>query len=297
MNPTLNTATAWRIELAKKLSGIYAEHTDIRMIVLGGSPSKNLSDRYSDLDIVVYWDTVDTEWLEKIPLKDFGLDRAFFRKSDDSDTCLESYYLETLKADFGHTTVREWNTWTSQVIDEYATDQGLLGTIRGFLDSIPLYGEELVYEWKSRLSPYPEELAIKIVKENLRFFVKGCLLNQGYKRDDLLFFYDGLSLMFKRILNILGGLNRVYLSTEEPRWIAYELEHMKIKPKNTWNRMKTALLSPGEEAIAILEELIDETFNLVEKHMPKIKVTEIRRRYEQSVEACDARPDFPDDGI
>ena len=293
MNSNLNHATKWRIELAKKLSEVYAEHPDIRMIVLGGSPSRNLSDRYSDLDIVVYWEKLDTEWLEKIPLKSLGLDRAFLRKSEDSDTCLESYYIDTLKADFGHTTVREWNTWTSKVIDEYATDQGLLGSIRGFLDSIPLFGEDLVHDWKSRLAPYPEDLAIKIVKENLRFFVRSCLLNQGYKRGDLLFFYDGLCLMFKRILNILGGLNRVYLSTEEPRWISYELEHMNIKPVDTWNRMKQALLSPGEEAISILEELIEDTFKLVDKHIPDITVSEIRRRYEQGVEACDKKPEFP----
>jgi len=109
----------------------------------------------------------------------------------------------------------------------------------------------------------------------------------------LLFFYDGLSLMFKRILNILGGLNRVYLSTEEPRWIKYELEHMEIKPVDAWKRMKTALLNPGVEAIAILEELIDETFELVEKHMPDIKISEIRRRYEQGVEACERKPELP----
>lgn len=293
MNSNLNQATKWRIELAKKLSEVYAEHTDIRMIVLGGSPSRNLSDRYSDLDIVVYWEKVDTEWLEKIPMKSLGLDRVFLRKSEDSDTCLESYYLDTLKADFGHTTVREWNTWTSKVIDEYATEQGLLGSVRGFLDSIPLHGEKRVQEWKSRLASYPEELANKIVKENLRFFVKDCLLNQGYKRGDLLFFYDGLCLMFKRILNILGGLNRVYLSTEEPRWISYELEHMDIKPADTWNRMKQALLSPGEEAISILEELIEETFKLVDQHMPDITISEIRRRYQQGVGACDKRPELP----
>lgn len=260
------------------------------MIVLGGSPSRGLSDSYSDLDIVVYWDAVDTAWLEAVPLRTIVRERSFLRKMGESEVYLESYYFGTLKVDVGHTSVHEWEEWTSKVLDTYDTEPGLQQTIGGFLDSVALYGAPLVEGWKNRLRAYPEELARRMVKENLRFYVRGCLLNQGFNRDDLLFYNDGLCLMFKKILGILAGINRVYFSIEEPRWISYEVEQMAIRPKDTWDRMKRALLNPGPQAVEILEGLINDVMGLVEQHMPEMNIAEIRSRYEQGVEACESKP-------
>jgi hypothetical protein len=290
VNNALNAASRWRIELAAEVAEFYARHQDVRMIVLGGSPSRGLSDSYSDLDMVVYWESIDIAWLEDVPLHSLGRDRWFFRKMGESAACLESYYFGTLKVDIGHTAMREWEQWTSKVLDDYDTEPGLQGTISGFLDSITLYGESLVEEWKNRLRPYPEELAKRMVKQHLRFYVRGCLLNQGFQRDDLLFYYDGLCLMFKNVIGILAGINRVYFSLDEPRWISYELERMPIRPANTWERMRRALQSPGPEAIDILEGLINDVMDLVDEHMPDMNVAEIRRRYEKGVEACDEKP-------
>jgi hypothetical protein len=114
--------------------------------------------------------------------------------------------------------------------------------------------------------------------------------NYRWKPDDLLFSYDGLCLMFKKILGILAGINRVYFFVEEPRWISYELERMPIRPSDTWERMKRALQSPGSEAVEILEGLIADVMALVEQHMPELNIAKIQRRYQKGVESCEAKP-------
>lgn len=59
MNPETNEASRWRIELARELSTHYSSHPEVRMVCLGGSPTKGISDAYSDLAIVVYWNELD----------------------------------------------------------------------------------------------------------------------------------------------------------------------------------------------------------------------------------------------
>jgi hypothetical protein len=127
-----------------------------------------------------------------------------------------------------------------------------------------------VGEWKERLASYPEELAVKVVRQHRRFFVPGYLLNQAYRRGDIIAYYDGVCMMLKNILNILAGLNRVYFSTEEPRWIAYYLDQMAIKPERAWERMERALSADAEEGVRILEDLIADTIALIEEHMPEL---------------------------
>ena len=61
------TASDWRIELAAELSKVYSAHEQVRMIVLGGSPSRGLSDEYSDIDMVVYWEVMDDNFITSHP--------------------------------------------------------------------------------------------------------------------------------------------------------------------------------------------------------------------------------------
>jgi hypothetical protein len=263
-------ASRWRIAFAEELIQFYVPRDDIQMAVLSGSPPKGLSDEYSDLDIIVFWKKIDVEWLEQNPLSEIMCDRKYFRKMGEADIYLESQYFGELKADFGHLTMVVWEEMVGDVLERHKADPSSLGSIAGFMTSLPLFGDELVDEWKARLAPYPEELAVKIVRQNRRFFVPGYLLNQAYRRGDVLAYYDGLCVMIKNLLNILAGLNRMYFSTEEPRWIGYYLDRMAIKPEATWERIQRALASDGEEGAEILEGLMADVLGLIREHMPEL---------------------------
>jgi hypothetical protein len=284
-----NDASLWRIELARELGRFYVPRDGIRMIVLGGSPSKGLSDAYSDLDIIVYWDEIDVPWLETVPLKDLDCRRELFKEMGEG-VYLESYYFGTMKVDFGHATMDSWKQWTDEVLVSHTPDPGLLGMIGGFIASIPLHGEELFNEWKERLSAYPDELARAVVRKNAFFYHRGVLEHQGLSRGDLIFFYDGACKMLKHLLSVLAGLNRVYMGTDEPRWIEYHLDRMRIRPENCWSRMKAVLLAERGKSLFELEALIDDVFDLVEAHMPEVDVSRSRHRFNLTVRPTEGRP-------
>ena len=270
MERALNDASRWRIELARELIRFYVPRDGILMAVLSGSPPKGLSDDYSDLDVIVFWDEIDTEWLEANPLLEVECERKYFRKTGEADVYLESYYFDELKVDFGHLTMAVWKEMVDGVLERHEADPSSLGSIAGFLTSLPLHGAGTVDEWKGRLAHYPDELALKIVRQHRRFFVPGYLLNQAFRRGDTLAYYDGLCLMLKNLLNIWAGLNRTYLSTEEPRWIEYYLDQMTIRPEDASGRMRRALSGTAEEGVGILESLMAETIALIEEHMPEL---------------------------
>lgn len=284
-------ASRWRIELAQELIRYYAPRDGIRMAVLSGSPPKGLSDEYSDLDVIVFWDVIDVRWLESNPLGGVQCERKYFRRMGGADVYLESYYFDELKVDFGHLTMAVWSETVDGVLGRHEADPSALGSIAGFLTSVPLYGAGAVEEWKRRLEQYPDELALKVVRSHRRFFVPGYLLNQAYRRGDVLAYYDGLCLMLKNLLDILAALNRMYFSTEEPRWIEYSLEAMTVKPEDAWGRIRRALTSDPEDGVDILEGLTDDVLALIEKHMPALADGYPDRRRAMTVRGRRAKPE------
>ncbi len=290
MNRQPGTASLWRIDLATELAKHYSAREEAKMIVLGGSPSKGLSDSYSDLDVVVYWDSIPLSWLEEIPLGSLNCRRELFKKMGEEDIYLESYYFQNLKVDFGHVTMTVWEELTRDVIERYDADPDKHGTIGGFLGAVPLHGQSLFGEWAERLSNWPDELARNVVKTYLRFYHRGVLLHQGLERGDLVFFYDGICRMLQNILGTLAGLNRTYYSPAEPRWVEYHLARMPLKPENAWPRIVSIFDAKRSEAASILEGLIDDVFDLVVKHMPEVDVTLSRHRYNLVVKPTDSKP-------
>jgi len=280
----------WRIELAGEVIENYVPRDGIDMAILSGSPPKGLSDEYSDLDIIIFWSRIDAEWLEKDPLAELTCERKYFRNMGTEDIYLESQYFGPLKVDVGHVTTSFWDTEVDDVVVRHEPDPGKIGALAGFETALPLYGHDEVERWKARLRPYPEELAEKIVRMHRRFFVPGYLLNQAHGRGDVLSFRDGLCLMLKNLLNILAGLNRIYMSTEEPRWLSYYLGRMGIKPDRAEERFRAVVDGEADEAVAGLESLIVDVLALINEHMPQVNGDYEARWRGMAVEGCYEKP-------
>ena len=264
------------------------------MICLGGSPTRGISDAYSDLDIVVYWDEMDEEWIGGEPLKQaIGLERTDLMTTGPG-SFIESYHLDGLKVDFGHGTMEMWEQWTSALLEEINADPGLIGMVGGFLDSIPFYGEDLCNEWKAKLTDYPDDLVKEVIKRNIGFYVRGYLIHQCLDRGDLLAYHDGMCAMIKRLVSITAALNRRYYSAAEPRWLDYELGRMKIRPDGmTPDNIGWMLQNPGEEAEAMLYEMMDQILDLIREQFPGMREKVEHRKKRMAglaVRSCERRP-------
>jgi predicted nucleotidyltransferase len=268
----------WRIEFAREIAAVYAGRKGVRTIVLGGSPSRGLSDEYSDLDIVVYWDDMDSDFISGAPLAEFGGKVGLQVREPDGMVRMELYLFGTLTVEVGHTTVAEWDGMLDEVLVKNSFSPHDIKSIGGFRDALPLFAPEAYDVLRRHVSEMPRSTAVKIVSMNLGFFWPGCILNQGVRRNEIVFYHDAFCMTVKRLVGMLAGLNHHFASPVEPRWLEYELDRMALKPADMWPRIRSIFTLPPEKAVEVLDTMKDEVIDLVRTHMPEVDMT----RYNES---------------
>ena len=107
------------------------------------------------------------------------------------------------------------------------------------------------------------------MRNHLRFWPSLVLEERVVPRDAPLFFHKALLDDAKNLLAVLSGLNRLYPQLEFKRLDAY-VARMQIAPPDVATRLKQAFSAEPLAAIAILHALIEETFDLIERHMPEV---------------------------
>lgn len=290
MTPRPSAASLWRRKLARELIKPYARRPGVAMVLLGGSPARGWADRYSDLDIVLYWRTLDARWIKGHPLQAAGARFVTLLDMPEHRAMLEIYTLDGLIVELGHGTTASLRREMTGVTKELHADPAAINALGGFLDALPLHGRARYEEIVARLPPYPDALARKVVERNAGFFWKGCLRHQGIARGESVFVYDGMCAMIKRLVAILAALNRLYFWPGEPRWIDRWSERMRIRPKLLWPRLKRMMEGDRATALADLEALIAEVLALVRKHMPEADLSRVKQFETLEVRATERLP-------
>lgn len=283
-------ASLWRRELARELVRSYARRPGVELILLGGSPARGWADRYSDLDIVLYWRTLDERWIRSRPLERHGARFITLLDMPEHRAMLEIYTLGGLIVELGHATTASLRREIAGVTKEHRADPAAINSLGGFLDALPLYGRERHRAIVSSLPPYPDALARTVVERNAGFFWKGCLRHQGIARGESVFVSDGICAMIKRLVAILAALNRLYYWPGEPRWIDRWAGRMKTCPQGLWPRLKRMMEGDRAKALSELEALIAEVLALVKKHMPEADLSRARQFEGLEVRATERPP-------
>lgn len=289
----MNEASEWRIALAHDLAAHYAPQPGVRMIVAGGSAARGQADAYSDIDLIVYWERVDAGWLASAPLGPAGGARFTFRAVVEGTVYLEQYFIGDLKLDVAHIALAWWEDLASAVLERADTADEKQDTLAGFMLAAPLYGGELYAQWRARLAAYPDALARRMVEQHLFFYPLWVLEQHGLARGDIFSFYDLMCGAIKRLVGVLAGINRVYVSTEHLKRVGDIVRSMPIRPPGAAERIESLLTIERAQAPAALGALIAETLDLVEARMPEVDIGRARRAFGFTVRACDARPEFP----
>ena len=286
----IKEASRWRIELAEEISKLYTCKIDVVMSVIGGSPSRGLSDAYSDIDLIIYWEKLDAEFIIQSPLKYRAGNPLLLMDHREHGSMMELYKLDTLIVEVGHVSMESWSGMVDQVMNDYDINPGLQKSLSGFLDSYVIYGKKPAEKWKNKIKQYPEELAKKLIQRNLGFIWRGCIEHQGLDRGEIVFFYDAICQTVKRLMALISGINRRYYALQEPRWIEYELSRMPVKPENMWNRVRNLFDMNAYEAVSELYVLISETVHLVRREFPDLDYSTFDKCSKIRIESTISKP-------
>jgi hypothetical protein len=152
-------------------------------------------------------------------------------------------------------------------------------TISSIQQAIDLHGSELLNSWRDTAAHYPDALARFMVESNLKFAAADNRLMVA-QRDEVPLLYENACNSQRRILSILLGLNRMYYPGF--KWTRHATEQMHIAPPDLFARLKQVVQSGGVTGMRVLNSLIEETLQLVKRHMPDIDTTGVEEAFNKS---------------
>ncbi len=277
--------TTWRLGVARRLAAKISAFRGVQAVVVAGSVARGYADAYSDLEMPCFWETLPSDDTRHAIAAALG---AEFLYGYDGPSLEDQLLVSGFQVDMWHNTVAVEEATIDGVLHGYRTDLGdsnFMDTIRA---CIPLYGEDIIRGWKERAQAYPDELALRAIRERLPAFQTSQLALAG-QRDNPTEFYAGLSQLQQAIFLVLLALNQTYFPTF--KWMYRVLESLAIQPKDTAQRLRCAFAVPYPEAVANMACLLDETLALVEQRFPQLDTAWARRRlaytraaYEKPVE-------------
>ena len=208
-------------------------------VLLGGSVSRGVADRFSDVELGVFWPGEPGS-----PWEDFERDGVPF----------ETVHVAVAKAE--------------AVSAEVGTSLEDLSFAAALVDGRPLHGTELIARWRERVVPYPDELAAAVVRTHGQVDLVW-QLDVNVARDNPLLLYARLTEACRAILHALLAANRVY-------WFGFkrldEVEaRLPFAPPGLAERIRQAFRDP-----ALVVPLAERAYDIVEQTVPGVDVDRLR---------------------
>src|SRR5205823_2201990 len=97
---------------------------------------------------------------------------------------------------------------------------------------------------------------------------------------NLMLLYDAFVDVSKTLLHILLALNHTYYSGF--KWTHILVSNMRIAPPDLGPRLRHVFQAEHRVAIAELRTLVEDTYDLIEQHMPEINVERLRYLFRYS---------------
>lgn len=261
-------------EKAIEISEIYRGNPKVEAIILAGSVARKLEDEHSDIELHILWSAPLEDEDRKGPINHIGgtiLSYHPYEEEEWSETYLTK---EGIKLEISNFLTKTVEKVISDVVDQYDISYEKQCIVSSVHDGVSLYGEEKVNELKDRVIAYPENLAKRMISENLwlsnRWHNRKALL----KRKDWLMLYDVICEVQRNVFGVLFGLNKMYVHHPAFKWMPNNVELMTIKPENLYERMAETLIGNPENSVQELELLIEEVLQQVHIFAPEVNVDE-----------------------
>jgi predicted nucleotidyltransferase len=280
--PESPTATDYLRRMARQVAAPYAAHPQCRAIILTGSAAEGLSDNYSDLDIILYYDELPSEdELRAARERAGGGERSWLVEDREAGALMEAYPVRGVECQCAHSTVAQWERELAEILEHHVVDTPLHKALDGMLHAIPLHGEPLIRQWQAHAAAFPPELAEAMVRHYLKFFPLWSIQDRLASRDAALWIAQGLNEAAYNILGVLAGLNRRYFTTFQFKRMRRFVGDLAIAPERLSERLEQLVLGDQRQAGEALAALVAETAGLVERHMPQVDTQALRRRLGQ----------------
>lgn len=289
----MNEESIRRLALAQQLVPYYRANPKVAAVAVAGSVARGYADRFSDLDLAVFWSFAPTDQERREIIERAGGRHAQLVASFGDEACWsDTYEVDGFAIDVRHMDVETTSRILVDVLER--SDPSLIKQqhLATLLSALPLADHSaLLAAWQSRVQVYPRALSMAIVRAHLRFR-PAWELEMLAERSELLALYESFCTVEKQVLLVLMGLNYLYYPGWQ--WVDRLMEQMHIAPPRLAERFKQifGIVSIDPLASAYqLHDLVEETFRLVQSHLSELDNAQARARFQERRQVWERVPD------
>jgi hypothetical protein len=189
------------------------------------------------------------------------------------DFCSEEFDLDGIRTEVSFVTVGRAEQRLDELLNRFEEfDSPLQKILSGVLESLPLYGEQLVEDWRARVHEYPEPLRRAMIERHWNFFPLWYYGEAMAARDTELWRLDMLVDAAFNLLAVLAGLNRLYFARFELKRTRALIAKMELAPQRLADRLESLFRLEPEPAATELGRLIEETRALILAELPNVEL-------------------------
>lgn len=288
----MTTESLYLLDLSRRLARTFTTLPDVCAVVVTGSVARGECDRFSDVDMIVYYHTAPPpeKAVEQARIANTGSARLWTLGDRSTGSFAEAYDVDGVQCQIVHATVENIDNSIADVLERHDTGTPLHKVMSGLLDCIPLYGDEVITRWKQQVAVYPDALARAVVEHHLSFFPLWYLQEYLAPRDTALWTASGIVETAQNVLGVLAGLNRRYYTTFQFKRMGAFIQSLSIRPEGLYERILALLQADHPTAVALAESLVRETVALVDEHMPEVDTAKIRQKLDRRLTAWSIPP-------
>ena len=279
----MNRSSRWRAALAREVAPIYAAKGNVAAVILGGSTARGHADRYSDIELGVFWRRPPTDGERQAAAAAIDGDlHRLYPYLPEEEVWSDDFYLGRARSgepksgillEVVHYTTEFVGRTLDEVLEEH--DPALLkqNLMAGVVDAVPLYNAALVADWQARAAAYPDGLRLAVVKRYAQ--IDHFWREEMWRaRGNLTMLYQSFVEAQQKMLHVLLGLNRVYYFGF--KWPAVVAERLERKPPDLLPRLQRAYRVVAAEGAREVATLVEEVYDLVGQKLPEIDVGRLR---------------------
>jgi hypothetical protein len=228
-------ASAWRDGLVRPLLAAYAATPEVAAVALSGSAARRTADRWSDVEIMVFWSRPpgEAERREAAESADAMVRRCFaFDPGEEVWADDLSVGPDGVLVEVTHILVATAEEHLDRLLRQFDPDPLLLNFAQGVVDALPAHGSALLDGWKGRLAAYPEQ-------------------------------------------------PQLALCAAAPRSTT-SAQRLEVAPPDFPARLRRSFALPAAEQAAALADLVGETYDLLERHIPAVDVARLHEIFQHA---------------
>ena len=267
--------------LAGEVAEPYVERAGAVAALVAGSVASGCADEWSDIDLILFYDA----WPGAEAIADgrdcVGGTATLTIGGDPSGPVhLEQFLVDGVACQLVHQTLDAWRETAAIVLEQLDVTSPVQKALDGVHGGLVLAGQPVIAGLRAAAA-YPEALRRAMVEGNLDVFPLWRMQDALARRDADLWQRGELVAGLSKVLAILAGVNRVWFSTFQLKHVAALADRLDRRPRNLAERIELALDEPMSSAARELERLVDETLNVVERELPDVDVSALRRHIGQ----------------